>query len=345
MNALFPSLIRKRKKHLKRNQDKALGSLIRGYFSSVGEEGTERCLSENEMAAFLENRLSRAERSAMDEHMAACARCRREAAVLVRAKIQAAPLVEKKKGLSFTVFLEEMFLPFRRPAVALATVSVAVLLAVFSTVLWQTSKPGALLAKAEKLLDMGEVGKAREICERVLASDRLGPKLEARAKRNLGLAFHKSALEDAMTGFSRKTTDPFPGAFTVALLTRSREKLPERSALPEESLARALENYEAALASAPGNVESIRLLASAYDDAGKGAEATALYERALEMEPSNPDVLNDYGVLLLRQEKMEEALSLFLKLHFLPQEPFGHLLDDVQGDLGVVAQNAVKLIL
>ncbi|MDY6950907.1 MAG: tetratricopeptide repeat protein [Thermodesulfobacteriota bacterium] len=320
-----------------RNQDNSLAALIKGYRSSAEEDGKERCLSENEMAALLEKRLPKQERAVMDEHLAACSRCRKEAAALARALAsETIPLRDQKEGFSLKALLEEMLFAFRRPAVALAVLSAVALVAVFSTVQWQASKPQRLLAKAERLLEIGEVDEARTICERVLALGKLGPELGARATRNLGLAFHKSALKDIVTGFLRKTTDPFPSTFTVALLTRSKMALPEKPLLSEKVLEKTMENYHAAMKSAPGNVDSMRLLASAYDDGGKREEAKALYEKAVDMAPSDPDVLNDYGVFLLREEKTEEAIGVFLRALEMDQEHLAALYNaaSIQERLG-----------
>ena len=62
---------------------------------------------------------------------------------------------------------------------------------------------------------------------------------------------------------------------------------------------------------APDNIGAIGALAAAYDEIGEHRKTVELYEKALEIAPDNPVLLNNFGYSLIeRDERLEEALQM-----------------------------------
>src|SRR5512147_1409601 len=71
-----------------------------------------------------------------------------------------------------------------------------------------------------------------------------------------------------------------------------------------------IEEYRTILAEDPNNLAAIMALANAYFDSGQWREAARMYERALELNPRNADVLTDMGTsyrYLGRPDRAREA--------------------------------------
>ena len=64
----------------------------------------------------------------------------------------------------------------------------------------------------------------------------------------------------------------------------------------------------------PRNVAPLNVLAMLYFEKGRYNEAIRLYKRALELEPDNPEVLNNLGYIYAEEEvNLDEAMSLVQK--------------------------------
>jgi tetratricopeptide (TPR) repeat protein len=75
---------------------------------------------------------------------------------------------------------------------------------------------------------------------------------------------------------------------------------------PEE-----LRQLEEFVAQNPDNAQAVLALANVSFDSRNWPRATELYGRFLEIQPSNPDVLTDYGVALHETGRHAEALEKF----------------------------------
>lgn len=74
----------------------------------------------------------------------------------------------------------------------------------------------------------------------------------------------------------------------------------------------ALSRFKKALYAAPNYADAYSALAILYDQyLGKVAEAGGYYQRAVELNPHNPDVLNNYGQFLCKTNQWQKA-----DLHF-----------------------------
>ncbi len=70
----------------------------------------------------------------------------------------------------------------------------------------------------------------------------------------------------------------------------------------------------------PDNASAMGTLASVYDEAGRHAASDSLYERALQLEPENATLLNNYAYSLSeRGIRLDEALTMVKKA--LEKEP------------------------
>ncbi|MDR1947136.1 MAG: tetratricopeptide repeat protein [Desulfovibrio sp.] len=63
----------------------------------------------------------------------------------------------------------------------------------------------------------------------------------------------------------------------------------------------------------PGNVEAWKALGNLYFDAGEAAKSVNAYNRALELQPGDPDVLVDCGVMYRELRQYDKALEYFNK--------------------------------
>ena len=77
-------------------------------------------------------------------------------------------------------------------------------------------------------------------------------------------------------------------------------------------------NLEKAKRFSPNLSEVYTAFAHYYDVVGEPALATSSYEKALSINPNNPDTLNNYGVFLCRNEKYEASETYTLKAIEIP---------------------------
>ena len=77
-------------------------------------------------------------------------------------------------------------------------------------------------------------------------------------------------------------------------------------------------NLEKARRFSPNLSEVYTAFAHYYDVVGESKLATNSYEKALSIDPNNPDTLNNYGVFLCRNEKYEAAEKYTLKAIEIP---------------------------
>ena len=63
----------------------------------------------------------------------------------------------------------------------------------------------------------------------------------------------------------------------------------------------------------PGDVKSWIALGNEYFDSGQRAKAIDAYGRALELQPNNPDVLTDQGVMYRELGVYDKAIANFKK--------------------------------
>ncbi len=65
----------------------------------------------------------------------------------------------------------------------------------------------------------------------------------------------------------------------------------------------------------PDNVVTLGVLSAAYDDLGERKKSSEFFERAVEIVPDNPRILNDYtflGNLLFQEQKFDQAVKFLL---------------------------------
>jgi cytochrome c-type biogenesis protein CcmH/NrfG len=72
-----------------------------------------------------------------------------------------------------------------------------------------------------------------------------------------------------------------------------------------------LSQMKAELATEPKNAEKRILLANAYYDVQKFAEAAPLYEEVLKLTPDNADVMVDLGVCYRNMGRYDDAVAMF----------------------------------
>lgn len=186
-------------------------------------------------------------------------------------------------------------------------------------------------AAVEKLLGAGQARlAAADILEGVYRDEEPGPGLlrvlETRAELAEDPAARLRALEEALEIAAKNLKDPvrgleLAGRGLALVVEGARQAVPtwlERvQALGTES-GRPAERAAAlarALGEHPIDSPEMLSLASAAAEAlvasGEGQRAVAVYRRALEFEPSNPDLLSRIDELLAEQGSPEERLALY----------------------------------
>jgi type IV pilus assembly protein PilF len=78
-------------------------------------------------------------------------------------------------------------------------------------------------------------------------------------------------------------------------------------------------------------------IAQLYMKLGKNSEAEEHYRKALSLTPSNPMLLNNYGVFLCRQQRLDEAREKFLSA---AKQPFYKTPEEAYNNAGVCALKA-----
>ncbi len=84
------------------------------------------------------------------------------------------------------------------------------------------------------------------------------------------------------------------------------------------STAQAKQNLEKAKRIAPRSVEVYTAFAHYYESVGEYEQAEKAYLKALDLNDEDADTLNNFGVFLCRQNRVEEAESYFLKAIKVP---------------------------
>ena len=77
-------------------------------------------------------------------------------------------------------------------------------------------------------------------------------------------------------------------------------------------------NLEKAKRFAPRLVQVYTAFAHYYETVGESEQASAAYQQALSLKADDADTLNNYGVFLCRQQRLEEAEKQFLKAIAVP---------------------------
>lgn len=83
--------------------------------------------------------------------------------------------------------------------------------------------------------------------------------------------------------------------------------------LQQGNMAKARENLEKAMEHAPNFYRSQLTLAHYYEKVGENDKALRLYKKALNNDPKNGNVLNNYGTFLCKQGDYEKADQFFNK--------------------------------
>ena len=86
----------------------------------------------------------------------------------------------------------------------------------------------------------------------------------------------------------------------------------------------ALKKYQEALVRAPSYVPVLNNLAALYGEGigGKPAQGLLLVEKAVKVEPNNPNILDTYGYLLLKNGRADEARKILERVSsILPNNP------------------------
>jgi tetratricopeptide (TPR) repeat protein len=87
----------------------------------------------------------------------------------------------------------------------------------------------------------------------------------------------------------------------------------------------------------PGDVKSWIALGNEYFDSQQREKAVAAYDRALKLQPDNPDVLTDQGVMYRELGQYDKAVANFKKANSINPKHLQSLLD-----LGVVYGRDLK---
>ncbi|GAA4409431.1 hypothetical protein GCM10023187_32700 [Nibrella viscosa] len=98
---------------------------------------------------------------------------------------------------------------------------------------------------------------------------------------------------------------------------RQQNSQPTATALAEAYINRNFSDLGQAMG---GTSDSLSMGKAAYN-AGKFAEAGALFTAVLQREPDNPDALTFAGIVSLRTEKYDQAIGYFNRLSLLPVYP------------------------
>lgn len=85
----------------------------------------------------------------------------------------------------------------------------------------------------------------------------------------------------------------------------------------------ALQRATRLVADSPNDVRSVLLLADVYGMSGDGARAEQTLRRALQMDPANPSISSMLGAVLMRQQRVGEAIAEFEQLMRLEPESVG----------------------
>ena len=95
----------------------------------------------------------------------------------------------------------------------------------------------------------------------------------------------------------------------------------------ERQIATALEEVRIALRDDPSSYQGYNVLALIQMDLGDNVRAEEAFQRALRLAPNDPDVNNNYGFFLCRQNKTDVAIPYFLNalkdpLYPTPYKPY-----------------------
>jgi len=159
----------------------------------------------------------------------------------------------------------------------------------------------AAAIKGAALAAQGESGAAIEAYARSLAER---PRVET-ALALFGLRLEHEGLDGAEI-FAREwlSTNPHDHIMRAALADALGQAGKTGAAIAE---------YELLLDAQPGNVRTLNNLAVLYHDAAD-ARALPTAERAFELAPQNPAVLDTYGWLLVQSGKVERGISILSKI-------------------------------
>src|SRR5207237_8149355 len=123
----------------------------------------------------------------------------------------------------------------------------------------------------------------------VMASTRLRSGIQAFAARGLAAA---AVLSLAACKHSRQEPSVVPAVTPTESKEAARQGPP-----PPSGAQKRIETLRLLVDRDPGDVKSWIALGNEYFDSGQRAKAIDAYGRALELQPNNPDVLTDQGVM------------------------------------------------
>jgi Tfp pilus assembly protein PilF len=152
-----------------------------------------------------------------------------------------------------------------------------------------------LVKQGEAKLGQNDAAGAKQLFEQALAQN---PD-DARAALDLGIADEAvgeaAGAEQAYRQALKAKPDLTQAQTNLGALLREKGELPEAISLLEK-------------AGASGSAGAHQNLALAYEDQGKLDAAAKHYERALELQPDDAMTRANYGLLLLKQEKSQQAV-------------------------------------
>ena len=138
-----------------------------------------------------------------------------------------------------------------------------------------------------------------------MASTRLRSGIQAFAARGLAAA---AVLSLAACKHSRQDPSVVPAVTPTESKEAARQGPP-----PPSGAQKRIETLRLLVDRDPGDVKSWIALGNEYFDSGQRAKAIDAYGRALELQPNNPDVLTDQGVMYRELGVYDKAIANFKK--------------------------------
>ncbi len=168
---------------------------------------------------------------------------------------------------------------------------------------------------------MGQREKAIEVYERAISKTAPGNWLRRDLQRRIISIYKGKGDMEGLVGYYRRKLER-AGGKDVETLRLLADAYAEWGRGDE-----AIRSYKKALELAPSDTQIRTALISALKDAGRLEEAIAEYDRLIEAQPNEPDLYREKGALLLKLGRKEEAVRAWQEIvRRDPNDPGAHLM-------------------